>query len=111
MDDDARAERRFRRRVGEALMTALEAVPEIRPLRCTVHDQSLADCEDDDNGCTVEDAEPYPTALLTNFVVVVQFNIPKPDPDHDPYEGAAFVAPGQPRSMTLGLLQQADEAL
>lgn len=111
MDDGQRAERRFRRKVGAALLAALEQVPEIRPLRCTVHDQSLSDCTADEYECTVEDAEAYPTALLTGFVLTVQFNVPKPDPDHDPTEGAAFVAPDQPRATTLGLLALADEAL
>ncbi|GEL47416.1 hypothetical protein CHO01_25320 [Cellulomonas hominis] len=111
MDDGERAERRFRRKVGQALMAALEAVPEIRPMRCTIHDQALSDCTAEDHECTVLDAEPYPTALLTGFVVTVQFNVPKPDPDHDPTEGAAFVAPDQPRATTLGLLALAGEAL
>ncbi len=111
MDDGERAERRFRRKVGEALMVALEAVPEIRPLRCTIHDQALSSCTGEDYDCTVQDAEPYPTSLLTAFVVTVQFNVPKPDPDEDPTEGSAFVAPGQPRTTTLGLLALADETL
>lgn len=111
MTPEQKIEERFVQEAGQQVLEALSDVRGIIPRRCRDHDRAYSECIDEDTGCTVEDTDPYEGALLTSFVLVAEFFVPKADPLESQYESGSFRAPGQGRTVTLGLLAQAADIL
>jgi hypothetical protein len=110
LSPEERIEREFRLKVGNELRGLLERVESLRPLRCVEHDQPLATCDDEGEDCTVDGAEPYDFAILGDFAVIVDWQIPGKTMVDDEAVGMAFWAPGMTRSRRLGLLEVTHEA-